>query len=261
MKPVTLIDKFNICNAGVVLVVLSAMLPATAQAQENWTFNLTPYIWFAGVDGESSTIPPLPAAPIEVSPSDAVEDTEVSYMAMFSATKGRHGVLVDFIYADVRTDEELVEELGLNLRATSKSTLASLAYVYQFYAESDSQLDVFAGARYWDVETVLKFSGGQGLLDGRRVDNAEDWIDPLLGLKGRKQLGDSRFYLAGWASMGGFGGGSDLFYDLSLSLGYQWSEAIGTTLGYRLLDVDYEKDGFLYDIEQSGVTLGLTWRF
>jgi hypothetical protein len=27
------------------------------------------------------------------------------------------------------------------------------------------------------------------------------------------------------------------------------------------LDVDYEDDGFLYDVAQQGITLGLSWRF
>ena len=38
-------------------------------------------------------------------------------------------------------------------------------------------------------------------------------------------------------------------------------ETFSTTLGYRYLDVDYEKDDFLYDVSQDGPVLGLSWMF
>jgi hypothetical protein len=245
----------------IALAALATTLPATAVAGNDWQFALTPYLWLAGVDGDTATIPPLPEVPIDISPSDAIEDTETGYMLIFEAKKGRHGLLVDFFYTDLRSDEDLVKELNLKLRATSKNTLLSLAYLYELYNDNGTTVDVSAGARYWDVETILKFSGGEGLLAGRSIDNAEDWIDPMVGVKGRTPLGDTGFYFAGWASLGGFGVNSDLFWDVSLNLGYQWNDAIGTTLGYRVLDVDYDDDGFIYDVEQYGFALGLTWRF
>jgi len=243
------------------IAIISAALPASGLAADDWQFALSPYGWLSGVKGDTATIPPLPEAPIDVSPREALEDVETSLMLIFEAKKGRHGLMTDLIYSDVQSDEDLVEELDLKLRATSKNTLLSLAYVYEILNDSGTVLDAFAGARYWDVETILKFSGGEGPLAGLRIDNTEDWIDPMLGIKGRTPLGDSRFYFTGWAGLGGFGVNSDLFYDLSLNLGYQWSDAIGTTLGYRLLDVDYDNDGFVYDIKQDGLALGLTWRF
>ena len=45
------------------------------------------------------------------------------------------------------------------------------------------------------------------------------------------------------------------------SIGYRWNAAIGTALGYRLFDVEYDSGGFSYDVRQAGWQLGLTWRF
>jgi hypothetical protein len=50
-------------------------------------------------------------------------------------------------------------------------------------------------------------------------------------------------------------------WDANLNLGYQWTTGFSTTIGYRYLDVDYEKDAFLYDVAQDGLILGLSWRF
>lgn len=246
-----------------ILVSLAAatLLPAAAVAGDNWTFGLSPYLWFAGLEGDVATIPPLPEAPIDVSASDALDDNEASYMVIFTGEKGRHGFLMDFLYTDTRSDEDLIKEFNLKMKSISKNTVYSLAYTYELYSEGDTVLDAFGGARYWDIDTTLKFSGGLGILAGKRVGNAEDWVDPMVGLKGRTPLGDSRFYMVGWAGLGGFGVGSDLFYDLSLNLGYQWSDSIGTTVGFRQFDVDYDDDGFVYDVEQYGFSVGLTWTF
>jgi len=117
-----------------------------------------------------------------------------------------------------------------------------------------SVVDLFAGIRYWDIDTHLSL-GGPG------VGHTESWLDPLIGIKGRTVLGNSKFYVSGGAAVGGFSVNSDLFYDLNANLGYQWSKSISTSIGYRLYDLDYENDGFVYDVRQDGWILGLTWAF
>ncbi len=91
--------------------------------------------------------------------------------------------------------------------------------------------------------------------------NSEDWFDPLIGLKGLSGLWDSKFFISGGLALGGFGAGSDFFWDANVNLGYQWTKGFSMTVGYRYLDVDYEKDDFLYDVAQDGLVLGLSWRF
>jgi hypothetical protein len=41
----------------------------------------------------------------------------------------------------------------------------------------------------------------------------------------------------------------------------QWNKSIGTALGYRMFDIDYEGDGYVYDVKQQGWQVGLTWAF
>lgn len=246
------------------LIVIIAMLIAHAgsvYAESDWNFRLTPYAWFAGVKGNASTLPGAPVAPIEVSPGDALSDSQVSAMLIFEAKKQKHGVLLDLIYTDSESDTTLIDTINLTLKSISRNKIYSVAYEYEFYNQNNSVVDVFAGARYWKVDTIMEFGGGLGLLAGQRIRSAESWIDPLVGIKGRTPLGDSKFYAAGWLAGGGFGVGSDSFYDLSANVGYQWTKTIGTTIGYRLFDVDYEEGSFIYDMRQEGWALGLTWAF
>jgi hypothetical protein len=247
--------------------VLSALLgllmcPTILLAGQGWEFRLSPYLWFAGLKGDLATVPGSPSVPIDISPSEALEDTEAGVMLMFDAKRGRHGVFADFIYTDVRSDEELLPSpIDLTLRSISKTTLFTLAYQYELYKQDRAVVDLLAGARYWNIDSELRFGGGLGFLAGQKISNVESWLDPALGIKAHMPLGNSQFYLEGGAGIGGFGVGSDLFYEVNANLGYQWNSAIGTTIGYRLFDVDYEDDGYLYDVRQQGWQLGLTWAF
>jgi len=244
------------------LASLFLLLPATASAQEEWQFRIIPYLWFAGVEGDVATIPGAPEAPLDISSSQALEDTDASLMGVFEVKKGRHGGFVDLVYTDLRSDTELVgDPINLTLKSTSKNTLLSVAYQYELYKDERAVADVFAGARYWSIDTKLEFGGGLGLLAGRFVRHDETWVDPLIGIKGSSALGDSNFFAAGVLGLGGFGVGSDRFYDASVHLGYQWTKLIGTTIGYRMYDVKYDKDSFLYNVRQEGWMVGVSFDF
>lgn len=246
---------------GIAALAIAATV-APARAETPWQFRLTPYAWLAGLKGQVATIPGQPAVPVDVSASQALKDLDGGGMLMLDARTGRHGVLADLLYTDVRSDDELLPPpIELHLNAVSKTTIASLAYQYELFRQDQTVVDVFAGLRYWRVDTELSFSGGLGVLAGRRIKNSESWIDPGVGVKARVPFGSSRFYFEGGAVLGGFGVGSDLLYELNGSVGYQWTKSIGTTIGYRMFDVDYEKDGFVYDVRQQGLQLGLTWSF
>jgi len=251
-------------NLRVLITVglFSTLVPTAAGADEAWEFRITPYLWFAGIKGDVSTIPGAPVAPIEVSASDALTDTQAAYMGLFEVKKGRHGGFVDYVYTDVESETTLVPNpINLTLKSISKSTIASAGYDYEFFSQNRASAGAFLGARYWKVDTYLEFGGGLGVLAGRNIRNAESWVDPMIGIRGTTPFGGSNFFVTGILGAGGFGVGSDHFYDASLHLGYQWSKLVGTTIGYRLFDVKYEDGSFLYDVRQDGWLLGVSFAF
>ena len=42
---------------------------------------------------------------------------------------------------------------------------------------------------------------------------------------------------------------------------YALTDTIGIAGAWRMLSVDYEQDGIVYDVRQTGPILGLTFRF
>ena len=43
--------------------------------------------------------------------------------------------------------------------------------------------------------------------------------------------------------------------------GYQFTDSFSAVIGYRAAGVDYENDGFVYDVVQHGPILGAVFRF
>jgi hypothetical protein len=244
------------------LLSLVVSFPAVAAADGNdqWAFKLTPYAWLAGQNGKVASFPGYPAVKVDVDFYDDVfGNINGALMLVGEARKGRFGVAADVVYTDIEFEEKAYRLLFYKFKSRTESWIVSAAGFYRLVEKDRAFLDGFAGIRYWNVLTELSVSGG--LLGTRKRSNREDWVDPLVGLKGLLPIGESKFFVNGFGLIGGFGVGSDFMWDVNVNLGYQWTPAIATTIGYRYLDVDYDDDGFIYDVAQDGLVLGLSWRF
>jgi hypothetical protein len=51
------------------------------------------------------------------------------------------------------------------------------------------------------------------------------------------------------------------FYDVTVGIGYQWNNSLGTALAYRVIDVEYQEGSFFYDVKQEGWGLSLIRSF
>jgi opacity protein-like surface antigen len=54
---------------------------------------------------------------------------------------------------------------------------------------------------------------------------------------------------------------SDLTYQIYGGIGYRFKEWFSAELGYRVLDVDYDDDGFVYDLTMHGPMAGFRFQF
>jgi hypothetical protein len=245
-----------------IIVALFLAFPAHAETKrgDTWHFQLGTYAWLSGQKGTLATQPGLPAADVDI---DFYDDIAGNINSAFSligeVRKGRLGVVADVNYSDIEDDEATPGPLFSALTSRTKTWIASMAGFYRLIEQDRAFLDGMAGLRYWSVDSSLTF--GAGIMPAREISNREDWVDPIIGLKGLMPLGGSNFSVSGALAVGGFGVGSDFMWDALINLGYQWTVTFSTTVGYRYLDVDYDHDGFLYDVSQDGPVLGLSWRF
>ena len=56
-------------------------------------------------------------------------------------------------------------------------------------------------------------------------------------------------------------GEADEDWNLMGTLNYSLTQQIQLSAGYRHLSVDYQRDGFVYDVEMSGPLLGIAGHF
>jgi hypothetical protein len=254
----------------VLLAALSANVPISLAADINyeplpaesgWTFTLAPYAWLAGISGDSGLFG-LPLQEIDASISDVLENFDIGAMAVAEARNGRFFLGSDIFYAKLSTDIDTPFGIGAeSVDVSATSFMFTGIAGYSLIYEEGINLDVFAGARVWYSDTSFDFNGG--VLDGGPLDGKSDgdtWVDPLVGIKGRADLG-SNFYVTAWGMIGGFGVSSDLMWDVLGGIGYEFSDTFSLVAGYRAVSVDYENDGFVYDVVQQGPLLGAVFHF
>ena len=253
------VSRVIICG---VIYTLAWCFPAYADvnSSDKWEFQIAPYAWLAGQKGKVATLPGLPPADVEYDfYDDILDNSNGSLMLVGEARKGRYGMVMDVSYSDIESEDSTPGPFFSSINSRTKSWMVSAAGLYRLAERQRQFLDVIGGIRYWSVDS--KLSLGAGLEPAKEISHKEDWIDPIIGLKGLSPLWGSKFFVSGAFVLGGFGVGSDFMWDASVNLGYQWTKGFSTTLGYRYLDVDYEDGDFLYDVAQDGLVLGLSWRF
>ena len=244
------------------IIVTLCVLPFQVSAIENedWTYMIAPYAWLAGQSGSVGTFPGFPAADIDVDfYDDILGNINGAAMLVGEAMKGKFGISADVVYTDIEMGDQTPGENFDTLTSSTKSWIVSASGVYNIYHKNQSKVNILAGMRYWSIESELSVTAG--VLPSNQIENNKSWVDPIVGLKGRMPLGQSKFFISGLTTIGGFGLGSDLMWDINANLGYQFSDGFSAAIGYRYLDVDYDNDGYVCDISQDGPTMALTWIF
>jgi opacity protein-like surface antigen len=255
------------------ILAILGVVPAAARAQaaaapgSGWTFEFTPYIWGAGMSGEVEA-GPLPAINVDMSFSDILKNLDAGLMGAFEARQGRLGLLFDAIYMKL-SDSGTASRTGPGPVGATATAGAELEMTQTLYAaaaayrvnEGRTPLDVIGGMRYSKIEADARIDGSFFAQTGS-VDRgaSKDWVDPYVGLRVQRPIAD-HWTLVGYGDIGGFGIGSDFTWQAALGVNVDFSKTFSGKFGYRYISVDYDKDGFRYDMANSGLYLGLGIRF
>ena len=269
--------------AAASMLVLACGAPAPAMAADlalapdtsEWRFTLAPYAWGVGLSGDVGLFGRGPVE-VDIPFSDILENLDIAAMGVGEAHNGTWGVFVDLNYTSLsaskskskflETPEPELSVVGeVSAEADIKEFIGTFMGQWRAVDTDQITLDLMAGARYWNVEneiTVKARLTGVGIEVIKELSGSDgaSWVDPMIGVKSRIDT-NSPFYLTGWGMIGGFGIGSDFNWDVMGGVGYQWTDHFSTVAGYRALGVDYDDDGFVYDVIQQGVALGAVISF
>ena len=226
--------------------------PTDPQTKESkWEFDLTPYIWFAGISADITFLDQT--VPVEAKFKDVLENLKFGVLLHAEAKKGRWFIMSDIVYMKLKKDGH-IELLAADTELEMKQLITELAGGYNLINSQDWLfIDGFAGWRYFGITNKLDIAG-QNVLD--KTINVND---PFIGLRFRtvseKWLNSVRF------DVGGFGIGSEVSWKANLLIGYQFSELFSLYLGAQGYGIDYEKDNFGLDLVTGGIITGFNFHF
>jgi Protein of unknown function, DUF481 len=230
--------------------------PQPVVTESGWTFSVAPYFWAAGLSGDVSQFG-LPVVEVDSSFSDILDNLDFAAMAIAEARYDRYSIFGDLMYVKVSAGR--ATPLGIvatNVDVSSETFAGLIGAGYSVFQSDAGRLDVVAGVRVWNVDTDIGFTGG--ILDGVSASDGATWVDGLVGVRANYSI-TPEVYLTGWGLVGA--GGADLDWDVAAALGYRFNERFSAVAGYRALGVDYEDNGFVFDVVEQGPIVGLVVHF
>jgi hypothetical protein len=245
-------------KAKLFAVSLTALLAAPVAAQDSgWSFALSPYLWAPGINSSIDTA--WGSVGVDMSTADVLSDLDFGFMGAFEARQGRWSLIADLFYADLSQTRDT--PLGVLFSRGRVETTAKGLSAYAAYRVSENErltVDALAGLRVTSLEVDLSLSASA--LPRQRVGVSETWVDPVIGGRARVGIG-GQWFATLLADVGGFGGDSDLTWQVFASVGYQFDPRWSLQGGWRWFSAQKEIEGLDVETDFSGPLLGLTMRF
>lgn len=223
------------------------------------SFSFTGYGWASTLYGRASTLPPLPAAKVDLSFGDILKDFNGGLMGVAEMRMGNWGFIADAMLSQVTSGATLPGPYFSSVKLRSQTLTLQATALYRLYSDASIDVDLGAGLRFWNLDNRLTI--GPGALNlAIEHSEAENWLDPVLAARLIARLGGP-WSVTLIGDIGGFDAGSRLTWQALGTVNYQWNENWLFHAGYRALHVDYRKERFLYDTTMHGPILAATYRF
>lgn len=248
----------NSMFTGVMCVAL--MSAGHAQADE-WErrVGLTGYMF--GMKGEAGA--KGLSADVDLSIQDVVSNLDGALTLYTDGTNGSWGYWGSFEYIRIEDDAAKVGNLvaigpGTKIKGDfqTETTILDGGFSYNI----NESVELIGGLRYWrlDNEITAAISIGDNLGRAKDVSGSESVLDGFIGTRVKLQLSEN------WSSMLRFdlgAGDSDSTYQAMAMMNYHINDNWTTSFGYRYLSLDYENNGFIFDMENQGIQIAVLYTF
>jgi hypothetical protein len=233
-------------------LAIAAVAPRAHAQDENWGFEVSPYLWAAGLDADVTLA--NQTANVKRDFSDIVDSLDVGGGIMAGALLDRFVVVTQLDYISLDSDE--LDDAPARGRLESELFMAMLALGYRFGGDTPGKhIDVLLGARNLSLDNTLT-------LDGLgRFEGDKDFLDPILMLRPSFPLGQ-RWRLNATLSYGA-GGDSEKTWELQPHVQFQINDHLAARFGYRRLhyEIDAENGRNKFDGAFEGLILGIGGTF
>jgi len=236
--------------AGLLALILVPAAANAQQAPDRWTVELTPYLWAAGLDGNT-------AADGTGSEIDtdykffSLDNLDFALGTAVEARKGRWGVLGDAMYVEFSDEFDRAPNSEVELSGGVFDMVGLMA------ASNGRPLELVFGLRYVALKSTVDIAPVP------RAEARESWLDPIIGLRYAYDFND-RWSVALRGDVGGAGissHSSELATNLSAIFGWHINDKLTLRGGYRMLQMDFDGDDLVLDATLQGYIVGASWAF
>lgn len=245
--------RIRMATAALFLMSGAMIAPALPAAAQEWTGQITPYLWAPGLGGDLTPFSGAPTLSFDSSISEVMKDSDGAFFLSAYARRDRFVIMGDFSQSSSSKSGMLPP--GLPAEGKLKQRSITVLAGWRALANDRMTLDLLAGARAWDIKSSITVAGGLV-----QAAPGKDFVDPIVALRGNFALGPN-WSLIVYGDMGGFGGGSENTSQIVATFNYQVNDNLHVSAGYRQLSVDYRSGGTRVDVTMAGPLLGATWRF
>lgn len=256
--------KYNWLRS-VTFIVISIFTVSSIASQENrsdnkWHLNLDPYLMLSYMHGKTGT-GSLPNMKFKQSAEDIFNNLKIGGMLYGEVYKGPWTISSDIIYAKLGSDVSGWKE-SLTGDVTIKQLNWEVAGMYRVTSWLDAGLAAQLNSLRASADILVSNENMNIPLSAK---SSKTWVDPSIITRVYFPLGENdkwSFLFRG--NIGGFGVGSDFYWQIQPQFGYRFTKVFQLSAGYRAMSVDYEKgkgkSRFLYDTVTHGpfVKLGFS---
>ena len=227
-----------------------------AQLAPPLTFTAAAYLWATGLEGTMRTLPPFPAARVDIGFDQVMRNFDGGIMAAAEIGHDRYLLFLDVIASKISPNGTLYPAgYPAGVKVESASFVGLAAAGYRLAQAQSYSLDGFAGVRGFATRNTLRVQIPAGTL---KLSESEQWADAVIGARLRVNL-TSSWYLTAIGFVGK--GASRYQWDIFGGAGYAFDQKWSAFAGYRAMKVDYRNGDFSFSALQQGPVLGLTSRF
>jgi hypothetical protein len=225
---------------------------------EEWKFSVTPYAWLPGISADLPTTSRSSSA--DVSAGDVLRHLDGAVMISSQAHYGRWGVLADIAHAELGKQGTHLSNAGIHPTYSLKLTTYTVGLTYNLVHRPDFYLESITGARHINATVGWDLDLPNLALSDRSGSREANALDPVMGLKGRKQIASTDWYIPFYIDVAIPSNRTDSTWQAMLGLGkaYTWGDVI---LGYRVLYYDMKDGEPVQKTRLGGFSLGVGFNF
>ena len=215
---------------------------------QTWRFELTGYGWASSTAGFVG-VRNFPTADYYADFQKILEHLDGVLMGAATASNGTFIFGVDFIWVGLSGSGTFKnpesEAFGTQVDVTLREAIATgIGGVRIPVGPPNLELYAIGGVRWFGAKATVDLTNPFVPISPS-VSRRKDWLDPIIGLTAKYRI-DPKWFINTGADIGGWSNTSATGQALA-AVGYNWTDNIATTLGYRVL--------YTYDQQDTGQTL------